>query len=692
MLDKVIPAITITYCLFILYLLWRPSLKNRAAFFLSITTLFTMLWSLSIFLTILAHNDWWILFWSRASFFTPVCIVLSLYAFNKCFIPENIQKRTYSFALRAVIVTLISAGVFFMFASFTPLILKSVHNLVSTFGPLQTPYMFFIFLSFAAVDYCLVKGYFLSAGNTKDQFKDILLGIAISSVISIITNSLLPLVYHIEIRYLGPMGTIFFLTFTTYAIMKQQLFNIKLIATESVVILLSLGMVLDAVLTTSLEEGILKFFIWILVTYGGYVLIKSVKKEIQQKEELSTLAKKLDKANQDLEQLDEAKDNFLSMAAHELNTPIAAIEGYLSMILEENMGGKIPTKAQGYLKNVFFSSQRLAGLVHDLLNVSRIESNRIHVVYTEAQIEEVIDQSIAEVKVKADEVGHKLTFEKPDKLLPKTYLDQPRIVEVLINIIGNAIKYTDPPGKIVIKCHADDGKIVVSIEDNGRGIPKDKYNHVFEKFTQVNVLTDQIKGTGLGMFISKNLIELHKGKLWFTSSVDPKDHGTTFYFSLPILKEKPFDPHEGEGALLQTGDKKGEGKTAPTTSPEAGAGVPTESVGKDKKQDESQERLENMVEKQTGNTEQKNDAVKTANAIVPDKEKTAPENPKEEGKENLGPKLEAEIPTEAKKPEKKFTTPEKQDKKSEKLIKEAVEEAEKAPTTSLNETMGKIKD
>jgi hypothetical protein len=101
-----------------------------------------------------------------------------------------------------------------------------------------------------------------------------------------------------------------------------------------------------------------------------------------------------------------------------------------------------------------------------------------------------------------------------------------------------------------VRAQADTSKIVVSIQDNGRGIPPDKYNHIFEKFTQVNVLKDEVKGTGLGMFISKNLIEMHKGQIWFKSSVDPQDHGTTFFFSVPILRQKPADPHEGEGALF----------------------------------------------------------------------------------------------------------------------------------------------
>jgi DNA topoisomerase VI subunit B len=167
--------------------------------------------------------------------------------------------------------------------------------------------------------------------------------------------------------------------------------------------------------------------------------------------------------------------------------------------------------------------------------------------------------------------------------LPKTWLDKDRITEVVINIIGNAIKYTEPPGKIEVKAHTDGDKIVVSIEDNGRGIPKDRQAHIFEKFAQGDVLKDQVKGTGLGMFITKNLIELHKGKVWFKSTTDADDHGTTFYFTIPILKEKPFDPHEGEGALFQTGKSKAQSQetavkpdTKPSNEPKTSLAPSTE--------------------------------------------------------------------------------------------------------------------
>ncbi|MCX6808174.1 MAG: HAMP domain-containing sensor histidine kinase [Candidatus Berkelbacteria bacterium] len=278
------------------------------------------------------------------------------------------------------------------------------------------------------------------------------------------------------------------------------------------------------------------------------LLIRSVKDEIGQRQKIQKIAKRLEEANTHLEELDKIKDDFLSMASHELNTPIAAIEGYLSMILVEKMAGEIPAKVRQYLESVFTSSQRLAHLVKDLLNVSRIEGNRIHIIYEEKPIVDIIKQSIMEIDPKVKEAHHTLTFHEPKKKIPATYLDVTRVTEVLINMLGNSCKYTDPGGKIEINVVSDDQKVVVSVADNGKGIPKERNQAVFEKFSQVDVLKDEVKGTGLGMYISKRFIELMKGKMWFHS--DGEGKGTTFYFSLPLLTKKPYDPHDGEGAVL----------------------------------------------------------------------------------------------------------------------------------------------
>jgi signal transduction histidine kinase len=398
------------------------------------------------------------------------------------------------------------------------------------------------------VCYKLITEYLHADKQEKTKISTFSCGIIIFALINIISNIILPGYFHNDSYYwLGDYSMIFFLSFTAYAIVKHQLFNIKVVATEAVVIFLSLFLFIQIFTSSNITEQVVGAIIWLVATYGGWLLIKSVKKEIEQREQIEKLAKDLEKANDELKVLDKAKDDFLSMASHELNTPIAAIEGYLSMILDEGIGEKLGATTKKYLERVYSSAKRLAGLVSDLLDVSRIESGRIHIIYSEGQIEDTIEQAIAEIKPEVDKFKLMLTFHKPKVKMPKTWYDLPRITEVVINIVGNAAKYTPESGKIDIFVEKEDDNILVSVKDNGKGIPEDKKSKVFDKFTQADILKDEVKGTGLGLFIVKNFIEMHKGKAWFDSTVGK---GTTFYFTLPILKTQPADPHEGQGAVL----------------------------------------------------------------------------------------------------------------------------------------------
>jgi signal transduction histidine kinase len=345
-------------------------------------------------------------------------------------------------------------------------------------------------------------------------------------------------------NFVGPIWVVLI----GYAIIKHNLMNIKLIVTEAALYLINGILLTEIFLSTGTFEFVYRIILLSITVYISYIAITSAQNEIRQKEKNAQLASRLEEANKNLKELDKTKDDFLSMASHELNTPIAAIEGYLSMILVEGLGGKIPDKARKYLDSVFQSSQRLAHLVKDLLNVSRIESDRIHIIYEECQITDLINQAVMEIGSKVQEKHHTLTFKQAKAKMPTTWLDKTRITEVLINIIGNSVKYTPANGIIDIKVVHDDDKLVISVADNGKGIPNDRNAAVFEKFTQVDVLKDEVKGTGLGMYISKRFIELHKGKIWFHS--DGADKGTTFFFSLPIYAKKPYDPFAGEGSVL----------------------------------------------------------------------------------------------------------------------------------------------
>lgn len=546
-----IPSIIISVILTIyIYFVDRKDSKNKT---FSLITLSSCIWVTCLFLSDFIKSENGAFFWSQCAIIPPAFIPPLFVYFSTVF-PKKlfVFKSFYLFILFLPAVAISSLA-------FTRFNVISVNQL--DWGTQVDSGSLYYALGAYYVVAVIIAIYYLFQGYRKadmERYRSQVLyltaGLMIAIIINVFINVVLVGLGNSKYSALGTASVLVFLGLTIFALVRKNLFNIKTLLIN-IAVVVAIGAVaiqsaMQIISSQNLIQTVIVCVTLLLVIYGGSLIIKSVKIEIAQREKLTILAKKLDDANVRLEELDEAKDNFLSMATHELNTPIAAINGYLSMIIDEKLTGEVNKETMGYLQQIFSSSKRLANLVKDLLNVSRIESNRVHIIYTQAQMEDVISHSIGEVAIKAKQVGHTLVFEPPAAKLPLTYLDVPRITEVIINIIGNAIKYTEPPGRIIVRAQADASKIVVSIQDNGRGIPPDKYNHIFEKFTQVNVLKDEVKGTGLGMFISKNLIEMHKGQIWFKSSVDPQDHGTTFFFSIPVLRQKPADPHEGEGALF----------------------------------------------------------------------------------------------------------------------------------------------
>lgn len=237
---------------------------------------------------------------------------------------------------------------------------------------------------------------------------------------------------------------------------------------------------------------------------------------------------------------DQTKSEFVSIASHELLTPITAIEGFLSMILDEGMG-KVDDQARGYLNNVYASARRLSVLVKDLLSVSRIESGKIEIQPQQVDLEKLIADAVAQLQFKAKDKHLKLNFtppsaEQPPRLLPPVWADPGRTMEVLMNLVGNAIKYT-PEGSVTITMQLQDKSVPcvrVDVADTGLGMTKEAQSHLFQKFYRVK--TDEtagIQGTGLGLYITKAIIEKMDGELAL-HSVPGK--GSTFSFTLPLFQ------------------------------------------------------------------------------------------------------------------------------------------------------------
>ncbi len=230
--------------------------------------------------------------------------------------------------------------------------------------------------------------------------------------------------------------------------------------------------------------------------------------------------------------IDRLKSEFITIAAHQLRTPLSAIKWVINMILEGDAGG-LNLEQQELLGKGYASNERIIRLVDDLLNVSHIEEGKFGLNFKKVDFNEVLDAAmvnIEELKVKNKQ---QIAVNKPDNL-PRAYLDKDRMIMVMQNLLVNAIKYSPPNGKVEVEISADKKNLLVKIADHGVGIPQKDQPKIFSKFFRAaNVIKMETEGTGLGLFIVKNIIDKHNGKVSLNSQ---EGKGTEVIFSLPLNK------------------------------------------------------------------------------------------------------------------------------------------------------------
>lgn len=230
-------------------------------------------------------------------------------------------------------------------------------------------------------------------------------------------------------------------------------------------------------------------------------------------------------------ELEEMKLDFVSMAAHELRTPLTSMLGYLSVFTKES-SDKFTGEEGLFLNRIKIAAQQLSALVENLLNVSRIEKNTMTVNKVPTSWHELVQQVVSEFQQRAAEKQITLTLIEPSKPIPRVLVDSLRVTEVLNNLIANAINYSPVGSTVTVREEEKDGMVITHIQDTGHGIPKEALPHLFTKFFRVSGKLEQgSKGTGLGLYISKSIVELHNGKIWVVSEFGK---GSTFSFSLPV--------------------------------------------------------------------------------------------------------------------------------------------------------------
>lgn len=528
--------------------------------------------------------------------FGLMCLIIGLMIsvnFVFRFIPtQNVVKWSYAFGIFLAPTTILwvyeldgkrlskikvlllfsPALVFFFLNIYTKLIIKSVDSL-TTFGYIGKTGSLFVGYSlyiFACMIWLFFKLYRMQKYSLSPllrlQARYTLIGIIFYTVSVSITSLILPSLFNIyNFTSLDSICSLFFIGFTTYAILKHHLFNIKVVATEIFAFCISMVLLLNALLSESKSGFFLKFVVFIAGSIAGGLLIKGVLEEIKAKDQIKALADDLSKTNRDLKtanrelkRLDSAKSEFLSIASHQLRTPLTAIKGLSSMLADGDFG-EMQAEQKDSVQKIFYSSERLNKLIESLLNISRIESGKLKINFEKRDLEPVIKDVIDELSPVAEQKGLRIIFNVL-KDLPQVAVDPQKIRQVILNLVDNSIKYTDK-GTVEVNlsladcgmvkravkgsCQRDINKkmlarahngnyVVFYVKDRGRGVIKSDQYHLFQKFTRgKGIYVVHTEGTGLGLYVCRKMVEAHHGFIWVESEGAGK--GSKFCFALKAV-------------------------------------------------------------------------------------------------------------------------------------------------------------
>ena len=525
------------------YVLWnnKYSLLNQLLF--AISVLFSF-WSMSALIEWTnIHSNLILFFWNFQGMIFSLIAISSIY-----FIYVFLDKKDISIRIKIAFLALL-APIFIL----TPTFYLKGFNITNcdafefSWRPFEIYYTSLGVLAMIWILVILIRKYRTAEADFKKQI--FLMGVGIElflfSFFTIIFLAAyltdMGIVSDSRLEFYGLFGMDIFVVFLAYLIVKFKAFKIKLIASQALVVGLAIIIGSEFFFAENPTNKILIAFTLAISIILGYQLVKSVKREVERKEQLEALSRQLSVANDKLHELDKAKSEFISIASHQLRTPLTAIKGFVSLLLEGTYGPVAETQRPA-LEKTYISNERLVQLVEDLLNVSRIEAGRMEFDFQLFQAEDIIQEVVDTLALSAKNKGLYLNYQKPGTPLQKIKMDGGKIREVISNMVDNAIKYT-PKGGVTVriekrvswdtlhKAHNDVVRIVVS--DTGIGVDPKEIKSIFEKFQRGKGISHyHTDGTGLGMYVGQKIVEVHKGKIWAESEGVGK--GSRFILELPF--------------------------------------------------------------------------------------------------------------------------------------------------------------
>lgn len=506
----------------IVYFHDKKSISNALFFFISLATVF---WSLANYFSISVESDQ-VLIWVRLVLFfaVPHAALFSLFVYN--FPNRELKINKISFGVIMVIM------VFAMLATISPFVFSGINIINDQAVPIVGPLMpFFALVVISSLFFALITmtvKYVRAKDSERIQWRSMLVGVSISYILLILTNFILVVIWgNTFFVKFGPLFMLPAILGMGYAIIKHHLLNVKAIATEFLTFSILSISLFEVISSKSFTEVALRTGVFCLFFIFGIFLIRSVLKEVEQREKLEILSRELGVANEKLKELDHLKSEFLSFASHQIKAPLAAIKGFATLIYDGTYGESSDKVKEAAVK-IKDSSDKMVQLVTDFLNVRKIEEGKMEYKLERIDGIKVIREIFEELKPIAQNKKLEFNLDAGNEIWINA--DIQRIRQVFQNLIENSIKYTDS-GFVKIKAELKDNKLLFSVSDSGHGISKDLLSHLFEEFKR-DGKEKKIEGTGLGLYIAKDIVEAHHGRVWVESEGTGK--GSAFFVEIPL--------------------------------------------------------------------------------------------------------------------------------------------------------------
>lgn len=413
---------------------------------------------------------------------------------------------------------------------FTNYIVKDISNFYNyNTGVLFSYYAIYNVLIFIFYGVYFFREYKYANEIFRNQIKLIMIGIGITAFIASLVSFVLPIFDITSLNVLDSPSSIFFIFFSVYSIIKYKFLDIKVITAEVFAALLIILNFINLINAKNQDERIENLFIFIATLVFGFLLIRSVDSEIKRREEVTKLAHSLEKANLRLQELDRQKTDFLSIASHQLKTPLSIAKGYLEL-LSDGAYGKMTPQSKNILKEMDESNEHLVKLVDEFLDITRIEQGRTKFTFEDKNIVDLVGGVVKELRDRATSKKLIIVW-KQSKEKKIISMDDEKIRHVVFNFIDNAIKYSDK-GKIHVSWLTEKNGVSVRVKDEGFGFEKEDEVNFFQKFYRgKNVDGTNVSGTGLGLYVCRKFIEAHGGYVWAHSPGLGK--GSEFGFWIP---------------------------------------------------------------------------------------------------------------------------------------------------------------